>query len=89
MSDTWNFLTNHGHILILFARDGTQRIRDLADKTQLTQRAVQLIVVDLVEAGYLIKLKSGRRNSYEVNLAARAQHNINYTFDVKAVKRLL
>lgn len=84
----WNFLTNYAHILILLARDGTLRIRDLAAKTNITERAVQRIIADLVEAGYLAKSKTGRRNSYKVNFSNSAQHRVPYSFDAQACERV-
>lgn len=44
---TWTFLTNHSHVLICLAEDPTLRLRDLADRVGITERAVQRIVTDL------------------------------------------
>jgi len=62
----WTFLSNHGHVLVAIATDRTQRIRDLADRVGITERAAQLILNDLVEGGYLVRTRVGRRNEYEV-----------------------
>ena len=63
----WTFLTNHGHVLMVVARDPEARIRDIADAVGITERATHAILQDLVEEGYISVLKEGRRNSYEVH----------------------
>lgn len=62
----WTFMTNHAHALLCIARDPGIRLRDVADRVGVTERAAQRIVGDLVEAGYLERLREGRRNSYRV-----------------------
>ncbi|MDP3894568.1 winged helix-turn-helix domain-containing protein [Nocardioides sp.] len=70
----WTFLSNHGHVLVALARDPQARMRDVADRVGITERAVQQIVHDLVEQGYLLKEKVGRRNRYEVADGAHFRH---------------
>ncbi|GDY68101.1 hypothetical protein SAV14893_074940 [Streptomyces avermitilis] len=45
----WTFLTNHARVLAAIAEDRTTRIRDIAARCQLTERAVQKIISDLEE----------------------------------------
>lgn len=63
----WTFLTNHARVLICVARDPNRRIRDIADEIDITERAAQLIIADLEQAGYLTRKRVGRRNSYSIN----------------------
>lgn len=63
----WTFLTNHGHVLICLHRDPRMRIRDIATEVGITDRAVQAILLDLEQGGYLTKEKVGRRNEYRVH----------------------
>jgi hypothetical protein len=42
------------------------RLRDLAVALDVTERRAHGIVTDLVEAGYVMKDKDGRRNRYRV-----------------------
>jgi DNA-binding MarR family transcriptional regulator len=63
-SANWTFLTNHSHVLIRLAQSPDMRMRDLAIEVGITERAIQRIVAELVEAGYLDIIKSGRRNKY-------------------------
>ena len=62
----WGFLTNHGRALLLIARDPDSRLRDLAAALHVTERTAYGIVVDLSEAGYVVKEKDGRRNRYRI-----------------------
>jgi len=70
----WTFLSNHAHVLLLLAREPDLRMRDVAEKVEITERAIQRIVHDLVEEGYLDKVKTGRCNHYEVRLDAHLRH---------------
>lgn len=72
----WTFLSNHAHVLICIAQDPETRMRDLADRVGVTERAVQRIVSDLEEAGYLVRRKEGRRNHYEVTASRPLRHPI-------------
>ena len=62
----WSFLTNHARALLLIAHDPEARLRDLASALDITERSAYRIVVDLTEAGYVLKQREGRRNRYEL-----------------------
>ena len=62
----WTFLTTHARVLLLVAKDPGVRLRDIADSLGITERSAFGIVTDLVEAGYVIKEKDGRRNQYHI-----------------------
>jgi hypothetical protein len=64
--DSWRFLTNHGRVLVCIARDPGVRLRDLAASLGITERTAHGIVTDLTTAGYVVKRKHGRRNSYQI-----------------------
>jgi DNA-binding transcriptional ArsR family regulator len=64
----WSFFTNHARVLICIARDPGVRLRDLAVALDVTERSAYGIVADLVEAGYVVKDKEGRRNRYRVEV---------------------
>ena len=72
----WTFLTNHAHVLIYLARTPDARLRDVADLVGITERAVQRIVADLEQEGYLVREKLGRRNRYFVNSDRPFRHPI-------------
>ena len=62
----WSFLTRHGRVLLCIAHDPGVRLRDIAARVGITERSAYGIVLDLAEAGYIVKEKSGRRNRYEI-----------------------
>jgi DNA-binding IclR family transcriptional regulator len=62
----WSFLTNHARALLFIARDPNARLRDVAAALGVTERTAFGIVVDLTEAGYVVKVKDGRRNRYHI-----------------------
>ena len=66
----WSFLTNHARALVCIARDPGVRLREIADVLGVTERRAFGIVNDLVEGGYVLKKKEGRRNRY------RIQHHV-------------
>jgi len=63
---SWTFLTNHAQVLLCIARDPGIRLRDIASRVGITERSAYAIVLDLAEAGYIVKEKTGRRNHYQI-----------------------
>jgi len=63
----WRFVTNHAHVLECIATDPIARLRDIAVTVGVTERTVAQIVSDLERAGYLTRIRDGRRNRYEVH----------------------
>jgi DNA-binding MarR family transcriptional regulator len=72
----WTFLTNHAHVLVCIVRDPGLRIRDLAERVGITERAAQGIVGDLVDAGYVTRTRVGRRNQYAVRSDLPLRHPV-------------
>jgi len=63
---TWTFLTPHARVLLCVAHDPGVRLRDIAASLGITERSAFGIITDLVEAGYVVKEKDGRRNRYHI-----------------------
>jgi predicted ArsR family transcriptional regulator len=63
---SWTFLTVHARVLLCVAHDPGMRLRDIAATLDITERSAFGIITDLVEAGYVVKEKDGRRNRYRV-----------------------
>lgn len=85
----WTFLTNHAHVLNCIADDADIRLRDVAQRVGITERATQLIVADLVEAGYLTRTRVGRRNRYQVHPEVPLRHPIERDHDVGSLLEAL
>lgn len=78
----FGFLTNHGLALLCVAQDPDVRMRDIAADVQITERAAQRIIGDLIDAGYLVRERVGRRNRYTIRTSlpislARRDTDIN------------
>lgn len=73
---SWTFLTNHAHVLIDISERPEVRMRDIATRVGITERAVQRIVRDLEESGHLTRSKDGRCNRYSVNADRPLRHPI-------------
>ncbi len=63
---TWGFVTNHAYVLRCLALKPEMTMREAAERIGITERAVQRIVAELEEAGYLLREREGRRNRYVV-----------------------
>jgi len=72
----WTFLTNHTHVLICVHEDPSIRTRDIAVRVGITERAVQRIISDICEAGYLTRTREGRRNHYTVHAEKPLRHPV-------------
>jgi hypothetical protein len=62
----WSFLTSHARALLFIAGHEDARLRDLAAELDVTERTAFGIVDDLVEGGYVLKERDGRRNRYTI-----------------------
>ena len=62
----WDFLTNHAHVLTCVAHDPGIRLRDIAAAVGITERAAHRILSELVDEGYVLREREGRRNRYQV-----------------------
>ncbi|MDX6592464.1 MAG: hypothetical protein QOJ13_1660 [Gaiellales bacterium] len=78
----WTFLTNYGHVLLCIAGDPGVRLRDIAARVGITERAAQRIVTDLVDSGYISRTRVGRRNVYEVHHDQPLRHELIEDRDV-------
>lgn len=85
----WTFLTNHSRVLAAIAEDPTTRIRDIAARCRLTERAVQKIVSDLESAGYLTHTRQGRSNAYRIEDGTILRHPADEGLTVARLLSLL
>jgi len=88
-SRPWRFVTNHTQVLLCIARDGDVRLRDVAERVGITERAAQRIVADLVEAGFVERKKIGRRNHYSIVRRAKMRHPAQVNQEIGALLDLL
>lgn len=70
----WDFLTNHAHVLLCVAHDPGIRLRDIAAAVGVTERSAHKILSELVDEGYVLRERHGRRNRYEVKPELPLRH---------------
>ena len=63
---SWRFLTNHARVLLCIADDPGARLREISAALGITERSAHAIVTDLIDDGYVTKVKDGRRNRYQI-----------------------
>ena len=85
----FRLLTNHGNTLLLIARDPRIRVRDLATLLDITERAAQRIVADLISTGYLDREREGRRNVYHVRTHLPLRLPFQRDLDVKSLLSIM
>ena len=72
----WTFFSNYGHVLVCLSRNNEARLRDVAFEVGITERAVQKIVRDMQEAGFITVSKHGRCNRYRLNKRKSLRHGL-------------
>ena len=70
----WTFFTNHGHVLLCLSQNSNARLREIADRVGITERAVHKIVSDLEHEGIIVRTREGRRNQYQINTGMPMRH---------------
>ncbi|NQV23571.1 MAG: ArsR family transcriptional regulator [Rhodopirellula sp.] len=75
-SARWTFLTNHSHVLVMLDSDEAPVLREVALEVGITERAVQRIIQDLEEGGFIERERVGRRNRYRVLRDQHLRHPI-------------
>jgi predicted transcriptional regulator len=79
---TWTFLTNHAQVLLSLAETPNIRLRDVAERVGITERATQRIVAELVEAGYVRTTRVGRRNEYTIDREQAMRHSAQLGYEI-------
>ncbi|MGC5561289.1 helix-turn-helix transcriptional regulator [Streptomyces sp. FR-108] len=85
----WTFLTNHARVLAAIAENQNTRIRDIAARCRLTERAVQKIISDLEQDGYLTHTRQGRTNEYRIEPGTILRHPADAGLSVSGLLSLL
>lgn len=80
---SWTFLTNHAHVLLCLAGSPDLRVREIADRVGITERATLRILHDLAEADYVRRERVGRRTRYRLRLEGPMRHPVEATLPVR------
>jgi hypothetical protein len=71
---SWSLLSNHGLVFIVIARDPQARVRDIAERVGITERAAHRIVADLCGEGFVSRTRVGRRTVYDIHPDRHFRH---------------
>jgi DNA-binding IclR family transcriptional regulator len=88
-SSNWTFLTNHAQVLLCLAETPDIRLRDVAARVGITERATQRILAELVEAGYVKSERVGRRNRYTIDRQHAMRHSAQLGHEIGALLEAL
>jgi DNA-binding IclR family transcriptional regulator len=86
---TWTFLTNHAQVLLCLAETPDIRLRDVAERVGITERAAQRILAELVDGGYVKSERVGRRNRYTVDRQHAMRHSAQLGYEIGALLEAL
>jgi DNA-binding MarR family transcriptional regulator len=85
----WELLTKHALVLLYVARKPDATLREISAAVGITERSVHRLVDDLVEDGYLSRVREGRRNRYQVAGFQALRHPLSNEAQVKDLLELL
>ena len=85
----WTFFTNHGHVLVCIAQNPDVRISEIATLVGIGERAAHRIVGELVEGGYVIRKKDGRRNTYSIDQTRHLRHPLEADHTIGEIFKVL
>ncbi|MFB6846985.1 helix-turn-helix transcriptional regulator [Streptomyces sp. NPDC056373] len=85
----WTFITSHARVLAVIADNPNVRIRDIAARCRLTERAVSRIIADLEQDGYLSHTRDGRTNIYRIEPDKVLRHPAEAGLPVASLLSLL
>jgi DNA-binding Lrp family transcriptional regulator len=75
--------------MVSLARNGDRPLREVAVDIGITERAVQRIVADLEDGGYLKRERIGRRNTYSLIFGKALRHQLEAHHTIGDVLRVL
>ena len=85
----WTFLTNHAQVFLCVAQNEQITGREIAAIVGITERAVQRILDDLEQEGYIQRFRDGRRNHYRTSLDRPLRHPAQHGQPVRDLVALL
>ncbi|MDR2215124.1 MAG: winged helix-turn-helix domain-containing protein [Nevskiaceae bacterium] len=81
----WTIFSNHAHVLVCIVRNSAERVREIARKVGITERAVQRIIGELEDAGVITRQRHGRANRYILSLDRKLRHPLEANTTIEKV----
>jgi len=72
----WNFITNHGLMLLYISQHPQCTTREMASTIKATERTVHRVLVDLEKEGYITRQRTGKGNIYQINREHGLKHEL-------------
>ena len=85
----WNFITNHGLVLLYVSRNPQCTMREIATAIGITERSVQRLLKDLEAEGYVTWQGTGKGNIYNMNHTRPLKHELTKDSIVRDLLNLL
>lgn len=75
--------------MVCLVKNSDRPLREVALEVGITERAVQRIIADLEDGGYLMRERIGRQNSYSLILDKELRHPIEAHHTIGDIVRVL
>ena len=72
----WNFITNHGLVLLYISHNPQCTMREMAAALGITERSIQRVIKDLEQEGYVTWEGTGKGNFYQINNTRGLKHEL-------------
>jgi predicted transcriptional regulator len=72
----WNFITNHGLVLLYISHNPQCTMREMAVALGVTERSIQRVIKDLEQEGYVTWEGTGKGNCYQINDTRGLKHEL-------------
>jgi predicted transcriptional regulator len=72
----WNFITNHGLVLLYISQRPQCTTREMASTINATERTVHRVLIDLESEGYIRRQRTGKGNIYQINREHGLKHEL-------------
>ena len=85
----WNFITNHGLVLLYISHNPQCTMREMAAALGVTEKSIQRALEDLSSEGYVAWQRAGKGNIYEINHTQGLKHELTRDLVVGDLLNLL
>ena len=85
----WNFITNHGLVLLYISHNPQCTMREMAAALGVTEKSIQRALEDLSSEGYVTWQRAGKGNIYEINHTQGLKHELTRDLVVGDLLNLL
>lgn len=85
----WTYFSNYVHVLVCLADKPRSRLVEVANRVGVTERTAFRIITNLEEAGVLMRIKEGRRNTYVIDTNRHMRHSLEAHCTVGDILRVV